>query len=458
MCDTLVALKNSTTDGSVILAKNSDRLINEGHCLLFFPRQNHDPDKEVVKTTSLEIPQVEETFAVLLSAPYWIYGCEMGANEYGVTIGNEAVFTKEPERDEGLLGMDFIRIALERATTAAEALDVIINLLEEYGQGGNHNCPGYPEAGYHNSWLIADPNDEAWVLETADRFWCAERVENIRTISNALTIGKKFDRIHPDAIDHAVKKGYSKRKDFHFAKAFTAGITDIRTWGGKGLNRHKFTTEKLLNKKGDIDPTFMMMILRDHNIKDPKKVAKWNPSKSSFNDICIHCRPIFVISQTTGSLVSHLLPELQTHWVTGTAAPCTSLFKPVFIEAGLPDIGSTPSNKYDTQSLWWLHERIHRSILEDYQTRIRVIQPDIQHYEEKWIKKVLETITRVTSQPPEQRVEILRQLSKAAFDEALEIEKNWINDLRKVPIKKRSGGFYYRKLWKKENKKAEIPL
>jgi len=457
LCDTLVALKNSTADGSVLLAKNSDRVVNESHYLQFYPRQTHDPDREVVKTTNLDIPQVEETFALLLSSPYWLYGCEMGANEYGVTIGNEAVFTKEPERDKGLLGMDFIRLALERAETAAQAVDVIINLLEKYGQGGNHTCPGYSEGGYHNSWLITDLK-EAWVLETADRFWCVEKVEDIRTISNALTIGKKFDRINPEAINYAVKKGYSKRKDFHFARAFTARITDIRTWGGKGLKRHKFTTQKLLEKKGSIDTAFMMAILRDHNIKDPKKIDKWNPSKSSFNDICIHCRPIFVISQTTGSLVSHLHPDLQTHWVTGTAAPCTSLFKPVFIKAGLPDIGPRPTNNFDQESLWWQHERVHRAILEDYQTRIRIIHPDIEHYEKKWIAKVAETKSRLASQPFDQHKDNLTQLSKKAFEEAREIERNWIFDINKVPIRKRTGGCYYRRLWRKENSKAGIKL
>lgn len=451
-----MALGNSTADGSVILAKNSDRMPNEGQALLYFPRKNHDPDKDVVKMTYKEIPQVEETFAILMSAPYWLFGCEMGTNEFGVTIGNEAVFTKEPEQDEGLLGMDFIRIALERSKTAVQALDIIIDLLEKYGQGGNCSDPREKKTTYHNSWLIADLHD-AWVLETADRFWCTEKVKDIRTISNALTIGEKFDRIHPDTIDYAVKKGYCKsRNDFHFAKAFTSGITDIRTWGAKGLNRHRSTTRILMEKQGSIDTTLMMNILRTHNIKGESN--KWNPSKGSFNDICIHCKPIFVISQTTGSLVSHLMPEIQIHWVTGTAAPCTSLFKPVFIESGLPDIGQIPTNEYNPDSLWWQHERVHRAILLDYPARMRIIQPDIQHYEEKWIKQVSETTLKAKSQSPEQRVEILRGLTEEAFEEAQEIEKNWTSDLQKIPINKKSGGIHYRKLWRKENTKAGMEL
>ena len=67
----------------------------------------------------------------------WMWGVEMGANEHGVVIGNEAVWTREPcdGRNKALLGMDLVRLGLERGNTAREALDVITTLLEEHGQG-----------------------------------------------------------------------------------------------------------------------------------------------------------------------------------------------------------------------------------------------------------------------------------------------------------------------------------
>jgi hypothetical protein len=90
-----------------------------------------------VKCTYIEIEQAEETYEVLLLKPYWIWGAEMGCNEYGLNIGNEAVFTKEPNGKESLIGMDMLRIALERCKTSKEAVDLIVQLLEMYGQGGN---------------------------------------------------------------------------------------------------------------------------------------------------------------------------------------------------------------------------------------------------------------------------------------------------------------------------------
>ncbi|MFX1255742.1 MAG: C69 family dipeptidase [Promethearchaeota archaeon] len=455
MCDTLVALKNSTTDGSVILAKNSDREPNEPQALFYFPRQTYDPEKEVVQATYIQVPQVEETYAVLLSSPNWIFGCEMGANEFGVTIGNEAVFTREPYRDSGLIGMDFIRLALERGKTAQEALDIIVDLLEKYGQGGN--CALYATVKYHNSFLIADPQ-EAWVLETADKFWIAEKVQDIRSISNALSIGTKYDRIHPDLIKHALDKGYCKSEEhFHFAKSFVAGVTEIRTWGSKGLKRQACTTESLQEKKGEIDVAYMMNILRNHNIQESKKDQAWTPEKGGMNSICIHIKPIIAPAQTTASMVSHLLPEIQTHWVTGTAAPCTSLFKPVFIESGLPDIGPTPTKKFTPQSLWWQHEQIHRSILEDYATRIQILQPEIEQYESKWLERVSEIVKRIKEQPIDQRKEPLAQLTEEAFQEAQEIEKKWLAQIKKTPIKKSSGRIY-RRFWNSQNKTVDFKI
>src|SRR6056297_709536 len=131
MCDTMVLVE----PGRVLFAKASDRDPNEAQLLAWHPAATH-PAGTTVRCTHLDIPQVPRTHAVLLSRPFWMWGAEMGANEHGVTIGNEAVFTREPYAQVGLTGMDLLRLALERATTAQEALDVIVGLLDEHGQGG----------------------------------------------------------------------------------------------------------------------------------------------------------------------------------------------------------------------------------------------------------------------------------------------------------------------------------
>ena len=149
-CDTMVATSDVTADGVTIFAKNSDREPNEAHQVIYVPAADHPPDTNV-RCTYIEVPQVSHTYAVLLAKPFWIWGAEMGVNEYGLAIGNEAVFTKEPyNKKGGLTGMDLLRLALERARTAIEAVNVITDLLDKYGQGGN--CGFQHRFYYHNSF------------------------------------------------------------------------------------------------------------------------------------------------------------------------------------------------------------------------------------------------------------------------------------------------------------------
>ena len=93
MCDTIVALGSATEEGFTLFGKNSDREPDEAQNILIVPREKHDSN-ETVQCFYLTIPQISETTRVLLCQPFWMSGAEMGANEYGVVIGNEAIFTK----------------------------------------------------------------------------------------------------------------------------------------------------------------------------------------------------------------------------------------------------------------------------------------------------------------------------------------------------------------------------
>ena len=127
MCDTIGVLRGSYA----LFGKNSDRSPNEAQVTELYPARIYDGD-EVACTYRL-IPQAKETLSVLLSRPVWMWGAEIGVNEAGVAIGNEAVFTKGKYGAPSLTGMDLLRLGLERAESAERAVNVIIELLETYG-------------------------------------------------------------------------------------------------------------------------------------------------------------------------------------------------------------------------------------------------------------------------------------------------------------------------------------
>lgn len=382
MCDTFVALSNSTTDGSVIFGKNSDRDGNEAHEIVIVPHSLHTQG-EMLHCTYVDIPQVQETNAVLLAKPFWIWGAEMGANEHDVVIGNEAIFSKLPAgKAPGLIGMDYLRLGLERGNSARQALEVITSLLEVNGQSGNcgYSHPLY----YHNSFLIADA-EEAWVLETVDRHWAAQRVKDVRSISNVLTIENDFDLASTDLVSFAVKKGWCKSEaDFNFKRCYS---DLIMTFGSDAKNRQCRSTALLNNIQGSVNASNAMTILRDHG---EKADLTWSPDKGLLGaQICMHlgAGPVR-ISQTTGSMISVLKPGKSVHWLTGTSAPCTGIFKPFWVEAGLPDMGNAPTGQYDPKALWWRHEDLHRAVLKDYAHRLSLYKNDRDQLENKFIDDV----------------------------------------------------------------------
>ncbi|XP_058040101.1 secernin-1 isoform X3 [Ahaetulla prasina] len=182
-----VAFPPSTKDGHVIVGKNSARPRDEVQEVVYFAAATYDPGCKV-ECTYIEIDQVPKTNAIALSRPSWLWGAEMGANEHGVFIANEAVLAREAASEtEALLGMDLVRLGLERGSTAKEALDVIVSLLEEYGQGGNYYEDGNMCHTFLSAYLIVD-RKEAWVLDTIGKYWAAEKIIGNITVETMIDL------------------------------------------------------------------------------------------------------------------------------------------------------------------------------------------------------------------------------------------------------------------------------
>ncbi len=424
MCDTVVATPEASADGVTIFGKNSDREPNEAQQVETRPAQDY-PSGSLVRLTYIEIPQVEHTFATLLCRPFWMWGAEMGVNEHGVAIGNEAVFTKVPYTRAGALtGMDLLRLGLERGSTAYDALMVITGLLSSYGQGGN--CGFQHQMYYHNSFIIADPAT-AWVLETAGPHWAARQVQGVYTISNGLTIGGEWDLASPDLVRYAVDRKWCKgRDDFDFARCYSDFIytrfSDCRS-------RCQRTSQRLAAGQAKVTVRSVMETLRDHG----EEAARWRPDQGITGArVCMHAGfgPVRG-SQTVGSLVSHLHPAHATHFVTTTAAPCTSLFKPVWTDTGVQDEPAELAGEFDPALRFWRHERLHRSTLKDYPKRAPLYQGERDALEAGFVSRALE----LADHPASERAAFVER----CFSEAEAAEERWLAQVQAAPATSQPG-------------------
>ena len=442
MCDTLIATKLAATNGIAVFGKNSDRPPNEGQSMVYFPAATHQAGSSL-KCTYIEIPQVEKTHAVLLSKPFWMWGAEMGVNEHGLVIGNEAIFSKIPaNKKPALLGMDMLRAALERATAPKEAVQVIIDLLERFGQGGN--CTYGEELYYHNSFLIANA-DDAWVLETVDKQWAARQVRDVYSISNCLTLGTHYDMASPGLVDLAIKKGFTKTSGaFNLARDYSDFLF---TNFGKGRSRRETTLATLDEQKGKISIESMMATLRHHNDEN------FDPQHSVTDvDVCMHAGfgPIRV-SQSTASMVTYLDKDNPIIFATNSSAPCTSIFKPFWIasrSASNLNLGPAPTHQADS-SHYWIHEKLHRATLLNYPERIKTYAADRDALEKKFIEGALKLHNSNAS--PKQRADFTNQ----CLAESLAAEAEWLKRVEAVPARKT---FLHNIAWGGFNKKAKLAV
>ena len=253
-CTVIIVGKNASTDGSVITTHTCDC----GLCdwtWRFIPATDHEPNSmrkiywiNQFRTwppdgglkwetytddyAGLEIPQVPHTFA-------YMHGAFGYMNDHQVAIGESTIGCQDKmENPTPAAKFDITMltlIAMERAKTAREAIQIMGRLGEKHGYG--HTDTGEMLA-------VSDPN-EVWIFEIMPvgplwtpnsgkpgAVWCAQRVpdDHVSVCPNESRIGEiqknnpDYFMFSPNVISFAEEKGFydpDSGEPFNWKKAYS---------------------------------------------------------------------------------------------------------------------------------------------------------------------------------------------------------------------------------------------
>lgn len=293
-CTNILVTKGASADGSTFVSYSADSHDLYGE-LYYWPGKIYAPgtmmDVNEWDTGKFlgRIPQVLRTYNVIGNM-----------NEHQLAIG-ETTFGGRPELVDSTGLIDYgslIYITLQRARNAREAIQVMTNLVDEYG---------YYSSG--ESFSIADPN-EVWILEMIGKgagnkgaVWVAVKIPDGYVSAHAnqarittFPLNDKENVLYSnDVISFAREKGYFNgvNKDFSFADAYAPlaysaiRFCEARVWSAFRLMNPDMDKYKsfILGESSERMPLFMkpskpvsvrdvMNIMRDYFEDTPLTMTK----------------------------------------------------------------------------------------------------------------------------------------------------------------------------------------
>jgi dipeptidase len=331
--DLVAALGRATVDGLTLFGHNSTQAPETCPALCLVPGRAFALG-EKVRTTLLELPQVRQTSTVLGSQPHGRWGYQHGVNAHGVAVGRAPLPTRLASDGPGLTGTDLVRLALERAHSARQAVDLLADLLMRHGQAAE---PGAEADGDGNVFLVADAT-EAFAVECAGHFWVYQEVREVRAQGGLSTIRQDWDRIAHGLAAHACERGWwpadGSKLDFAAAVSPTPPeqeperVPDFRRWGRATL--------LLAEQNGHIDTAFVRRLLSDHREGEADETDPFLPDAGA-GALCRH--PHAESAEATAASLVVALARAPGRLLTAWCAfgpPCLGVYFPVFLEGELP--------------------------------------------------------------------------------------------------------------------------
>ncbi len=391
-CFAVVAGKDATADGSVLLAHNED---DSGEQMINIYNVSGNKAEGRNKYLWIEFPGMSVADAFL--------------NEYGVAVASDACRSREDRSDvtDGGVVYELRTLVAQKARSARHAVDLLSELVEKRG---------YRDSG--RSYMLADCN-EAWIFAVVKgRHWVAQRVPDdcVMAIPNyySITEVNLADTANfkgsADIISYAIERGwYDPERDgkFSFRNAYSAP---------KNLNsdrnyiRHISALKHLTGESYAIDPYSypfavkpnrkitigdMIEILSDHG-DDVEYKTKTKTDPEHKGCICV--------DNTVNASIFQLRNWLPTEigaivWTTG-GRPCCEAFMPWYsgmtrspegferfstaeeaIEKHFSDATDMRKNYPDAAA--WRFESFWEWLIEDYDGRIGGVKARKENFQDR---------------------------------------------------------------------------
>jgi dipeptidase len=328
-CDMAVALGTATGNGPTLFGANSHRASTEPQGLRFVPGRTFTSG-EALPTPFFQVPQVRQTLSVLAVRPNGSWGYVHGVNEHRVAVGCSDWQSRLQREGPGLLGLDLVRLTLERSHSAQQALDVLTDLIVRHGQG---SFPGSPEGetGDH-VFLIAD-TVEAFAVEAAGPAWAAQEICQVRAASDVGVIHQDWYRLAPGLGGRAIAEGWWA--DDGSKLDFVGALSQLPTGKASALRRWGRATLLLEQQNGHIDTAFVRQLLADH-YEDTRFEVDPLAGPSKVKPLCQHATADE--NATAISSVAQLPADpaaLPVFWVA-FGPPCIGVYFPLLLDGDLP--------------------------------------------------------------------------------------------------------------------------
>lgn len=422
-CTNFIVTRGASTDGSNMVTYAADSHQLYGSLYSYVPGKYTEWMDVTEWDTGRYIGKIRQA-----AVTYRTLG---NSNEHSLFI-TETTFGGRPELEDPKGGIDYgslIYITLQRAKTAREAIDIIVELANTYG---------YCSSG--ESFSLIDQN-EAWIMELIGKgpedkgiVWVARRIPDGYVCAHAnqarITTFPWDDPENclyaPDVADVARKFGWfeGENKDFSFADAyapldfgamrgcearvwsfFRMVADDMDQYEDYAMGHNKENRMPLwVMPREKVSPKMLMDAMRDHYEGTKMDMTtdigaggegcpyRWRPMYFEVDGV-EYCNERATATQQTGFwLVGQARPEKVGILWFGTDDAATSPLTPIYVNSTEVPWCLSEENgsmlKYSDTSMFWITNRIAQFAYLRYNT----VGKHVREYVDMWENKMLELV------------------------------------------------------------------